>query len=57
VIEYGTPTAANGCFAELAYAMLVVTSLPTLPQAFAIALALGLVAMGYVRVRRRSRAG
>lgn len=50
-------TAANGCFAELAYAMLVVTSLPTLPQAFAIALALGLVAMGYVRVRRRSRAG
>jgi hypothetical protein len=48
-------TDANGCFAERAYSMLVVPPLPTLPQMFAILLALGLVAIGYVRLQRRTR--
>jgi hypothetical protein len=38
-----------------AYSMLVVPPLPTLPQMFAILLALGLVAIGYVRLQRRTR--
>jgi hypothetical protein len=61
----GTPTAAgtssvtiratdaNGCLAERTYSLLVVTPLPTLPEVFAIMLALGLAAMGYVRLQRR----
>ena len=60
----GTPTAgghftftvrgtdANGCFAELPYAMDVATAVPTLPQAFAALLALALAALGYSRLRR-----
>jgi hypothetical protein len=63
----GTPTAqgtspvtirgtdANGCFAERPYSMLVVPPVPTLPQVFAILLALGLMAIGYVRLQRRRR--
>jgi type VI secretion system secreted protein VgrG len=64
----GTPTApgtatvtiratdANGCLAERTYSLLVVTPLPTLPQMFVLMLALGLAAMGYVRLQRRGRA-
>jgi type VI secretion system secreted protein VgrG len=48
-------TDANGCFAERPYSMLVLVPVPTLPQVFAILLALGLMAMGYVRLLRRRR--
>jgi len=63
----GTPTApgtatvtiratdANGCLAERTYSLLVVTPLPTLPEVFALMLALGLAALGYVRLQRRGR--
>lgn len=62
----GTPTApgtfaftvratdANGCFVELPFTLSVTTAVPTLPQAFAILLALGLVAVGYLRLRQRA---
>ncbi len=46
-------TDANGCFAELPYTMSVVTAVPTLPQAFAVLLVLGLAVMGYLRLRQR----
>jgi hypothetical protein len=64
----GTPTAsgtstftirvtdANGCFAERSFTMVVAAGVPTLPQAFVLMLALGLAAVGYVRLRRRARA-
>jgi type VI secretion system secreted protein VgrG len=63
----GTPTTAatssftirgtdvNGCFATVAYAVAIATAVPTLPQAFVVLLALGLAAIGYVRLRRRGR--
>jgi uncharacterized repeat protein (TIGR01451 family) len=64
----GTPTApgtstftirvtdAGGFFAELPFTMAIAAGVPTLPQAFVLLLALGLMAVGYVRLRRRARA-
>jgi hypothetical protein len=49
-------TDANGCFAELPYTMTVTTAVPTLPHMFTVALAAGLAGIGYLRLRRRSRA-
>jgi type VI secretion system secreted protein VgrG len=63
----GTPTAqgtfpvtiratdAHGCVADRPYSILVVPPVPTLPQVFAVLLALGLVAIGYLRLQRRTR--
>jgi hypothetical protein len=63
----GTPTAAgsfsftvratdaNGCFAVISYTVLIASAVPTLPQAFIVLLALGMMAVGYVRLRRRAR--
>jgi hypothetical protein len=49
-------TDANGCFAERTFAFTVLAAaVPTLPQVFAIVLALGLAALGYARLRRRTR--
>jgi hypothetical protein len=48
-------TDANACFAERPYSILVIPPLPTLPQVFAILLALGLAGMGYLRLQRHSR--
>jgi len=36
--------------------MVIATGVPTLPQAFVLLLALGLMAVGYFRLRRRARA-
>jgi Putative Ig domain len=64
----GTPTApgtstftirvtdVGGFFAERSFTMVVATGVPTLPQAFVLLLALGLIAVGYFRLRRRARA-
>jgi hypothetical protein len=49
-------TDASGCFAALSYTVSIVAGVPTLPQAFAVLLALGLNGIGYVRLRRRARA-
>ena len=48
-------TDVNGFFAELTFTTSIVTGVPTLPQAFVLLLALGLTAVGYVRLRRRAR--
>ena len=48
-------TDANGCFAEHTYAFTVLATVPTLPQAFVLLLALGLAAAGYLRLRRRGQ--
>jgi hypothetical protein len=49
-------TDANGCAAVIAYTIVVATAVPTLPQTFAIALALGLIAIGYFSLRKRQSA-
>ncbi|MEO7271062.1 MAG: ice-binding family protein [Vicinamibacterales bacterium] len=46
-------TDAGGCFAESASTMLIATAVPTLPQVFVLLLAGTLMALGYLRVRRR----
>jgi hypothetical protein len=63
----GTPTTAslftftirgtdiNGCFGERLIPMSITTAVPTLPQAVALLLGLGLTALGYARLRRRAR--
>ena len=63
----GTPTTANlftftvratdvnGCFGERTIPLVITTAVPTLPQAVALLLGLGLTAVGYVRLRRRAR--
>jgi hypothetical protein len=48
-------TDALGCTAAVTYAMAVTTPVPTLPQFFVALLALGLTALGYMRLRRRAR--
>jgi Ice-binding-like/Putative Ig domain len=48
-------TDANGCFAEAPYTLIVIGAVPTLPQVFVLLLALGLAALGYVRLRRRGQ--
>ncbi len=50
-------TAADGCFIEQAYSIVVATAVPTLPEVFLMLLAVGLAAIGYVQLRRRVRAG
>ena len=51
-------TDANGCFAEISFTLVVAaTAVPTLPQMFVLLLAVGLTALGYVRLRRRARMG
>ena len=64
----GTPTIAGtstftiriidaaGCFLDRSFTMSVITAVPTLPQVFVGLLALGLIVLGYVRLRRRTRA-
>ena len=61
----GTPTTAgsstvtiraadgNGCPGLITYSISVVAAVPTLPQAFVLLLALGLIGVGYFRLRRR----
>jgi Ice-binding-like/Putative Ig domain len=49
-------TDASGCFAALSFTITITQAVPTLPQAFALLLALGLTGIGYVRLRRRARA-
>jgi large repetitive protein len=49
-------TDANGCFFERAYTLVIAAAVPTLPQLFVLMLAFGLLAAGYVRLRRRGRA-
>jgi hypothetical protein len=49
-------TDANGCFAEATYTMAITTPVPTLPQTFVILLALALMGMGYMQLRRRAGA-
>jgi hypothetical protein len=48
-------TDANGCFGATSYTVSISTAVPTLPQAFIVLLALGLAAVGYLRLRRRAR--
>lgn len=49
-------TDASGCFAQLAYSIAVATAVPTLPQAFMLLLALGLIGAAYLRLRQGARA-
>ena len=49
-------TDANGCLAERPYTILIVPPVPTLPQIFVVLLALGLMTIGYVRLKQRARA-
>jgi hypothetical protein len=46
----------NGCETSRSFSLTVGTGVPTLPQIFVVFLALGLVAVGYVRLRQRARA-
>jgi hypothetical protein len=46
-------TDAEGCFAEIQYLISVPRVVPTLPEVFALMLALGLGWLGYSRLRRR----
>jgi hypothetical protein len=48
-------TDTNGCFGEMTYSMSSLVTVPTLPQVFIALLAAGLMAAGYVRLRRRRR--
>jgi hypothetical protein len=50
-------TDALGCTAVVTYATAITTPVPTLPQFFVALLALGLTALGYMRLRRRARLG
>jgi hypothetical protein len=49
-------TDANGCFAIRSFTISIATAVPTLPQIFVVFLAVGLGAIGYLRLRRRARA-
>ena len=50
-----TRSDANGCLSSISYTMIIVAAVPTLPQLFAFLLALGLAAIGYVGLTRRTR--
>jgi hypothetical protein len=62
----GTPTTAGtstftlraidlaGCFGTRGYTVTTTTAVPTLPQVFVMLLAAGLMALGYLRLRRRA---
>jgi hypothetical protein len=45
---------ANACPAVITYTITIAAAVPTLPQVFLVLLALGLMAAGYVRLRRRA---
>ena len=46
---------ANGCLVDVSFTISITTAVPTLPQIFAVLLALGLTALGYSRLRRQAR--
>ena len=46
-------TDGNACPGLITYSISVVAAVPTLPQAFVLLLALGLIGVGYFRLRRR----
>jgi len=45
-------TDPSGCFGFTAFSMITVTAVPTLPEIFLVLLALGLMTIGYLRLRR-----
>ncbi len=45
-----------GCFGSVSYSLMTLTAVPTMPQMFLFVLASGLMAMGYLRLRRRQSA-
>ena len=47
-------TDAQLCIFERTYTLSVITAVPTLPQVFFVLLALGLIGLGYLRLRRHS---
>jgi type VI secretion system secreted protein VgrG len=47
-------TAANACFAEVVFTMLVPSAVPTLPQGLTAFIFLGLIGWGCVRLRRKA---
>ena len=49
-------TDANGCLAQITYTITIIGVVPTLPQAFLLLLAVALTGLGYLRLRRRTRA-
>jgi len=49
-------TDANGCFAEIPYTVVVLGPVPTLAQGLVVVLGLGLMSLGYLRLRSRARA-
>ena len=63
----GTPTTAGsstvsiqaldgvGCPGVVSYTIIIAATVPTMPQAVVVVLALGLTGVGYVRLRRRAR--
>jgi hypothetical protein len=65
----GTPTTAGNpaftiratdtvaCFGDLPVTLAIAAAVPTLPEMFLIVLALGLAAVGYLRLRRRDQTG
>jgi hypothetical protein len=48
-------TDGSGCSDVIAYTIVIAAAVPTLPRAFAILLALGLLVVGFLRLRRRPR--
>lgn len=48
-------TDPSGCFGFIAYSMITVTAVPTLPETFLVLLVLGLMTIGYLRLRRGTR--
>ena len=44
-----------GCFGTISYSLITLTAVPTLPQIFLVLLALGLMTIGYLRLRRGTR--
>ena len=50
-------TDGAGCPGFVTYTMVIPTAVPTLPQAFALLLALALTAAGYMRLRTRTESG
>ena len=44
-----------GCFGTISYSLITLTAVPTLPETFLVLLALGLMTIGYLRLRRNTR--
>ena len=49
-------TDANGCFNERTYTLVIGNPVPTMSQWLLLLLALGLMGLGYLRLRRRAEA-